>query len=277
MRDLYAAIAALVTGMMVAAPLMAQAPTVPSFEVASVKPNESGEGNGGTFVRPGGRYSATNVPLRALVFSAYGLLHDVQIIGGPSWMNTERFDIVAKAEGNPSTDVFRDQARLMLRTLLADRFRLTLHHETRELPIHALVIARRDGKLGPQLRPSKLADCLGAPKPSPASDSNTAMPCGGGFARTGHVAGRASEFPGLVTTVSNVADRPVVDRTGLTGTFDWDLQWTSDRSLSSASDRSPDSVSLFTALQEQLGLKLEPTRGPVDVLVIDHVERPTED
>jgi uncharacterized protein (TIGR03435 family) len=206
------------------------------------------------------------------VIGAYGPLHDIQVTGGPGWINSDRFDIVAKAEGNPSTD-----ARLMLRTLLADRFKLMVHHETRELPVYALVIARRDGKLGPQLRPSNLADCLAAPKLSTPSDPNAAVRCGGGFLRTGELGARAMEFSTLATTVSNLADRPVVDRTGLTGTFDWNLQWTADRSPSPTGDRSTDSVSLFTALQEQLGLKLEPTRGPVDVLVIDHVERPIED
>ena len=273
MRGLYAASAAAVTGMMVAAPLVAQAPAGPAFDVVSIKRNKSGEVNGGTSVRPGGVYLATNVPLRLLVFGAYGPLHGVQVTGGPGWMNSDRFDIVAKVDGNPSTEVFRDQARLMLRTLLADRFKLVLHNETRELPTYALVVARRDGKLGPQLRPSNLADCLAAPTPSTVSDPNTVVRCGGGFARTGQLAARAFEFSTLATMVSNVADRPVIDRTGLTGTFDWSLQWTPDPSASPAND----SISLFTALQEQLGLKLEPTRGPVDVLVIDHAERPTED
>jgi uncharacterized protein (TIGR03435 family) len=270
---LYAAIAAAVTGMIVIAPLVAQTPAGPAFDVVSIKRNKSGEVNGGTSVRPGGVYLATNARLRLLVLGAYGPLHDVQVTGGPGWMNSDRFDIVAKVDGNPSTEVFRDRARLMLRTLLADRFKLMLHHETRELPMYALVVARRDGKLGPQLRPSNLADCLAAPTPSTASDPNTVVRCGGGFARTGELAARALEFSTLATTVSSMADRLVIDRTGLTGTFDWSLRWTPDPSASAAND----SISLFTALQEQLGLKLEPTRGPVDVLVIDHAERPTED
>jgi uncharacterized protein (TIGR03435 family) len=265
------AIAGLFIGVLSAVGLRAQAPTVPAFEVASVKINKSGDSNGGSSVRPGGRYIATNITLRALVRSAYGLLHDDQLSGGPSWINSQRFDIIAKAEGNPSTEVFRDQARLMLRALLADRFKLKVHNETRELPIYTLVIAKRDGKLGTQLRLSNLANCQAA---SARPDSNV-PPCGGGFARTGHVAARALGFSVLVTAVSNVADRPVVDRTGLTGTFDWDLQWTPVQSL--IAESTSDEISLVTALQEQLGLKLEAARGPVKVLVIDRAERLTED
>jgi uncharacterized protein (TIGR03435 family) len=105
-------------------------------------------------VQPGGRYTATNVTVRTLVKSAYGLQQDVQVVGGPRWIETEPFDIVAKAEGNPSIDVFRDQERMMLRTLLTERFTLAFHRETREVPIYALVVARTDRKLGPQLLPS---------------------------------------------------------------------------------------------------------------------------
>ena len=141
MRQLSAAIAGVITGMMVAASLVAQGPMGLSFEVASVKPNKSGDRNGGSFVQPGGRYTATNITLRALLRSAYGV-HPAQIAGGPSWVNSDRFDITAKAEGNPPTQVFRDQARLMVRTLLADRFKLIVHKETRELPVYALVRAR---------------------------------------------------------------------------------------------------------------------------------------
>ena len=165
----------------------------------------------------------------------------------------------------------------MLRTLLADRFKLALHHETRELPGYALVIARSDRKLGPQLRSSDTADCLAAAKAKPPAGSNAPLPCGGGFSRSGHLAGRAAAFPAFVLGLSNSADRIVFDRSGLSGGFDWDLQWTPDPFPGVEQPNAADSgTSLFTALQEQLGLKLESTRGPVEVLVIDHVGRPSE-
>ena len=263
--------------------LSAQTPESLAFEVASIKYNKSGSDRSSSFVQPGGRYMATNVTLRMLLRSAYGV-HDVQITGGPRWISSDRFDIVAKVEGNPPTAVFRDRARLMLRTLLADRFKLTLHHEIRQLPIYALVIASREGKLGPQLRPSDPADCLAADQaPTPAGsggpgDSNAPLPCGGGFSRPGHLAARATVFSTFVPGLSNWVDRIVLDRTGLKGTFDWTLQGTPEyfpnvespnaAERSAAGDRPLDSgVSLFTALQEQLGLKLDSQKGPVDTLV----------
>ena len=246
-----------------------------SFEVASVKPNKSGDQASSSFVRPGGRYTATNVTLRMLMRSAYGV-HDDQIVGGPSWTNSDRFDIVAKAEGNQPTSIFRDQARLMLRSVLADRFKLVLHNETRELPIYALVVARGDRKLGPQLQPSDAAECVAvkARSPIPSTAADPPLPCGGGFARTGRLGARGSAVSDLVTSISNAADRLVRDRTELTGNFDWDLQWTPEQFPQTEPS---ESVSLFTAIQEQLGLKLESTKGPVDVLVIERVEHPSED
>jgi uncharacterized protein (TIGR03435 family) len=247
-------------------PLAALQPS-PAFDVASIKPNKSGDTRSSSSVQPGGHYIATNVTVRMLVRSAYGVQQESQLVGGPSWIDAERWDVIGKGEGNPSTDVFRDQARLMLRALLSDRFGLRVHSEQREIPIYALALAKDSGTLGPQLRRSAITDCSQEPK----TGADTTMPCGGGFARAGHLAGRAVAFSTLVTNISNAADRPVVDRTGLSGTFDWTLQW----SIEPLSQLGANT--LFTALQEQLGLKLEPTRGPVDVLVIDSVERPTPD
>jgi uncharacterized protein (TIGR03435 family) len=210
-----------------------------------------------------------------LLRTAYGV-HDDQIVGGPAWTNSDRFDIVAKAETHQSTNLFRDQARLMLRSLLTDRFKVALRNETREIPIYALVVARGDRKLGPQLQPSEAAECVEVKtrSPIPATAADPPLPCGGGFARAGRLAARGSRLSDLVTSISNAADRIVRDRTELSGDFDWDLQWTPEPFPQAEPS---DSVSLFTAVQEQLGLKLESTRGPVDVLVIDSVERPTPD
>src|SRR6266550_4079976 len=144
--------AAILTAVALAGGLVrAQVSKTPAFDVASVKPNHSDDAESASFVLPGGRYTATNVTLRMLVKSAYGL-HDNQLIGGPSWVNTERFDIAAKAEGYTTPSAFRDQARLMLRPLLADRFKLILRRERRDLPVYALVKAGNG--LGPQFRRS---------------------------------------------------------------------------------------------------------------------------
>jgi len=213
-----------------------------------------------------------------LVKTAYGV-HDEQIVGGPAWIENERFDIAAKGEGNPSGNVFREQARLMLRQALADRFKLVLHTERREIPVYALMVVRDDGRLGAQLRRSEDSECSGPPQAVPtasnAPEPNPAMPCGSGFTRPAHVNARGMEFSTLVTSISSWADRLVVDRTGLTGKFDWDLQWSMEPLTPDAAR--PAGVSLFTALREQLGLRLESQPGVADVLVVDAVERPAPD
>jgi uncharacterized protein (TIGR03435 family) len=259
-------------------PLSGQANQAPTFEVVSVKPSNAVDDRTASFVQPGGRYTATNVTLRMLVKTAYGV-HDDQVVGGPDWIGRERFDISAKAEvAYASATAFRDQARLMLRQALADRFKLVLRSERREIPVYALVLARGDGGLGPQLSRSDISECAGPPKAVPtapgAFEPNLPAPCGAGFSRPAHVGARGVEFSTLVTSVSTWADRVVVDRTGLTGTFDWDLQWTMEPL---SPNTAAAGVSLFTALREQLGLRLESQRAMVDVLVVDRVERPGPD
>jgi len=257
--------------------LVAQSPaTGPTFEVASVKPTKPGVPL--QFVRSPGRFTM-RAPLRVLIQNAYQLLQDAQVVGGPSWWTSETFDIDATVAGNPP----QDQIPLMLRALLADRFKLVVHTERRELPIYALVLARRDGKLGARIRPGTFG-CLalrrraiGAPPPSPAPSGR--VPC---FLRsgTGSVAGEGISLAQLADHLAPFVNRAVVDQTGLAGEFDFDLEWTPDQWTPDAAQQPPNipnGPSLFTALQEQLGLKLESTRGPVEVMVIDSVERPTPD
>jgi uncharacterized protein (TIGR03435 family) len=161
--------------------------------------------------------------------------------------------------------------KLMTRTLLADRFKLVVHGETREMPIYALVLARRDGTLGPQFHHSTV-DCT----------ASTAR-CGAGKTGDFTMHGEAIPMGQLLVGLLPWVDRFIVDRTGLTGIFDVDLQWTPGRLPPGAGPPGgpppvdPNRPSIFTAVQEQLGLKLESAKGPVDVLVIDHIERPTED
>jgi uncharacterized protein (TIGR03435 family) len=249
------------------------------FEVATVKPNKSGSENSSVRLQPGGRITATNIPLRALLRTVYEV-QDFQLVGGPDWLNVDRFDIEAKAGRDFPPQAAGPAIELiaMMRNLLAERFKLVVHRGTQELPVFALLVARGDGKLGPQLRRSdidceELARAKMKPPPAPAptaADPRPVAPCGVRRAN-GRVTVRAGTMAQLASTLSGPASRFVEDRTGLPGFFDIDLEWAPDQTADTSGP------SLFTALQEQLGLKLESTRAPVEVLVIDHVERPTPD
>ena len=265
-----------------------------TFEAASVKPNKSGSGQVSVGIQPGGRFNAVNVPLRLLIRNAYQL-QDFQLVGGPGWMTTDRFDIIAKAEGDPppTPPGTPGPFQIMLRNLMADRFKLKVHRETREMPVYALMLVRSDGRLGPKLRPST-TDCAaiaaaargrgGAPQIPQAGE----RPLCGMRTGPGNMSGGGFPLSQLATALSPFAQRVVIDRTGLTGNFDLDLTWTPDQipqappgglppGIPPPPPVDPNGPSLFTAVQEQLGLKLESIRGPVEVLVIDSVEQPTAD
>jgi uncharacterized protein (TIGR03435 family) len=254
----------------------AQSPAATShgraFEVMSVKPNKSGDQRFTMEPLPGGRITVVNAPLRLLIRLAYRL-QDFQIVNEPSWLNSERFDIVAKAEGNPT----QAQLGLMLRALLADRFKLRTHNETRELPIYSLTTVRRDSKTGPQLHPAE--PCFQAPDNTPPQSPPLLGPAPCGFrVGAGTTFARGVTMAALASTLSNQVSRVVLDRTGLLGQFDLNFEWELPLAVSSDSSQpSADGASIFTALQEQLGLKLESTRGAVDVLVIDSLQRPSDD
>jgi uncharacterized protein (TIGR03435 family) len=257
--------------------LCAQSNGVPTFDVASVKPSHSNDTESSSFVQPGGRYTATNVTLRMLAQSAYGL-HDSQLLGGPSWINTERFDISAKAEGYTTPSAFRDQARLMLRPLLADRFKLVVRPEKRILPVYALVLAKPGGEFGPQFRRSDARNCNGALQAmstaSGAAESAAPLPCGAEVYRPGHLAARDMALSNFVLNVSRWTERVVVDQTGLQGRFDWDLQWIPE-DLTRGSV--PDGPSLLAALRDQAGFTLKGRRISIEVLTVKSVERPEAD
>lgn len=275
-----ASVLLLVIGVLGLRPPGAQAPgdARPAFEVASVKPTKIA-GISLILLYPGGRFSATNVTLGGLIARAWGLQRD-QVDGGPAWLQSDGFDIEAQAEGNPPAD----QVWLMLRTLLAERFTLVVGTETRELPVYELVLARTEGTLGPSLRPSLGTNCtksaLAAGPLAPVDPNHP--PCGVLYSPTGHWTGRAVPIRTVANALVRMVGRVVIDRTGLAGTFDLDLQWTDLAALLAPVGPVPDvqppradGPSLFAALQEQLGLKLHPTRGAVDVLVIQNAERPT--
>ena len=262
--------------------LSAQSPDIDKlqFEVASVKPNKTGDPNSSLRLQPGGRIVATNVALRLLIRNLYNVQAD-QIVGGPPWIESERFDIEAKADREypPQADAPAPELLAMMRNLLADRFKLVVHRESREMPVYALVAAKADKTLGPQMRRVDV-DCAaeaaramaarrgGAPPPS---DKPDAMPTCGMRMRPGNVMARGTTLQQLTRNLSQFVGRAVVDRTGLDGAFDIDLQWSPEQTADASGP------SIFTAVQEQLGLKLDSQRIPVDVLVIDRVERPAPD
>jgi uncharacterized protein (TIGR03435 family) len=248
-----------------------QDPPRQSFEVASVKPNNSPPETGGFIQRMrGGTFNAGNQTLIQLIRFAYDI-QPFQLVGAPGWMSTERFDITAKAPADiPEAPGQPSPEAVMLRSLLEDRFRMSVRREIRDLPIYALVIARADGRLGPRLRRPASDFCT---RRAAAADKGINMPPPAGTVcgiRGNSNELTAGSFPiaGFARFLGGESGRLVVDRTGLSGEWDFDLKW----SAPSVPNPDPDHPVIFTALQEQLGLRLEATNGPVDALVIDRVE-----
>jgi uncharacterized protein (TIGR03435 family) len=239
----------------------------PSFEVASVKRNADRILTV-TGVQPeaGGRITAKAATLKQLVVSAYQV-KEREIFGGPPWMDSERYDIEAKAASDIGLDA---GLRQMLQELLSDRFRLRVHPELREMPVYTLTIAKGGAKL------KKLdEEC----KPGPNGL------CGGYVTRIGVITGQRASMRQLADALSAIMDRPVIDKTGLEGVFnDLKLNWVPDETQFNTwgvgaykrlvSD--PSGPSLFTAIQEQLGLKLDSAKGSVEVLIVDAAEKPAE-
>ena len=271
----------------------------PKFEVTSVKKSGPTPQMGMMFcLRPNGRF-AMEMPVGALITLAYGIQR-FQLIGGPIWLNTDRFTINAVEEDlpiPPAVPGTPTHMQLLVRSLLKERFALVIHNETRELPLSYLVMAREDRKLGDRLRPSTV-DCRAyyaerakaakegtPPAPPVPSKPGEILPCTmmGGF---GRITAGSTQMSNLATMLGNMLGRPIYDRTNLTGSFDIQLEYTPDQMPQlppgvtlppGLTLPSPDGPSLSTALQEQLGLKLENTRGPVDVIVIDSVSQPEPD
>jgi uncharacterized protein (TIGR03435 family) len=247
--------------------------------VASIKP--AAPDAPGMFIRrnPGGGMTITNMTLKDMIVMAWRI-QPFEIVGGPPWMGSARYAVVAKAAIQTAPSAIS----VMLQFLLKDRFQLATHRETRELPVYALVMARKDGALGPKLMESKEGSC------SPVDPSNPpAMPkgeaptlrCGGIMAGVRSFTGVSITVATLGSSLSRLLGRIVIDKTALAGKFDINLQWVPDesQSIQPAHDSFPEVAgpSIFTALQEQLGLKLESQKGPVEVLVIDHAGKPSED
>jgi len=245
----------LLTSALVAPQLQGQAPQGPgqglaTFEVAAIRLNTSGDPRSGTQNSPGGRVTMTNLPLRNVIRTAYGA-NDLEVMGGPDWLAADRWDILAVAPPDNRDAPWQP----MLKSLLAERFKLRAHLEQRERSIYRLVLARADKRLGPDIHDTACAT-------GDVSCGHTSANTSG--IRSGTITGSGRTMADLGTSLSPYAERRVFDHTGLEGRYDFQIRWSEE-------------LSIFTALSEQLGLKLESAKGPVDVLLIDHVERPAPD
>jgi uncharacterized protein (TIGR03435 family) len=302
--------ASAVAVVLIPAALGAQLPIVPAppgaapvdpaarFEAASVKAAEASTAGMRMMIQPG-RFEAAGVPLRMVLRQALRV-QDYQMAGVPAWVDSERFTIVAKApEG-----VAPNATMVMLLNLLEDRFNLAMHVEQRELPVFNLVMARSDGRLGPSLKPSS-AECQeliksraggpgraagpgpGGPTGPPPFDPNS-MACGTMRAGPGLYGISGQPMSVFIQMLAQSTGRPVIDKTGLAGPYDVSLKYMPEPGMAGmppgalppgapVPTTEPDAPNIFTALQEQLGLKLENARGPVDVTVVDRLERPTLD
>ncbi len=265
------------------------APPRLEFEVASIKPTAPGGGDRAFMGTKGpGRFDAENISVRTFIAEAYGV-KTFEIYGAPAWLGTDRYDITAKVEASsPAKQTVEEMMadrRLRLQTLLEDRCALKVHRETKELPVYALAIAKSGVKVKPpncvvfdiNNRPAPPAP--GEPRPSYCGNMRT-----GRNGANLNLTATGITMKDVVRWLSNTTNRTVIDKTGYAEKFDAVMDWTPDGTLRpspaddpSKPEPSADTVgpSIFTALQEQLGLKLESTKGPVEVLVIDHVEKPS--
>ena len=243
-------------------PLRSQAqPQKPHIEVASIKPNDAGPRGSNSTNTEHGTLTATNVTLRSLILLAYNL-SDYELIGGPEWVGTATFDIQAKSDADPNA---KPNPRGLIQALVEDRFQLRTHRETRELPVFLLTVT----KGGPKIQRAE-------GQPDPSNPSRGA----GSVSRTPvstEIKGTAVTIPQLIRLLSPHVERTIIDKTNLTGDFDFSLKFARPMisALPTASDAGNSGLpDFFTAIQEQLGLKLESGKGPVEVLMIDSVDKP---
>jgi uncharacterized protein (TIGR03435 family) len=266
-----------------------------SFEVASIKPDKSSAPAMRLHFEPDGRFHAETIPFKMIIEEAYGI-KDAQLIGAPSWLGSERYDIQAKPEDSVVEEMRKvtpeqrkDIMMQMIRGMLQDRCKLTLRYETRDLPIYSMVVA----KGGPKFH-EIAASADAALPPGPPERMGSPNPLKGGvwMRGRGEVTVSDSSLPMFVNALSMQLGRPVVDNTGLIGKYEFTLKWTPEEEgpqmfggVGGPDSRPPTDAppppdvngpSLFTAMQEQLGLKLEAKTAPMQVLVIDHIERPSE-
>ena len=287
----------IVTSPRLAAQIVAPSANSPTFEVASIRPNTTPGRRGGG--GGPGRVNMVGMPARTLIAQAYEV-HDSQIIGGPDWLGSQGYDINATMSGVPSPE----DRRMMMKSLLRDRFKLAFHTEKRDLPIYALVVLRSDGRLGPGLKRIPDEECPppgsrgnegrgGPPPPGPSPfDPNAVAPCGSIVFGPGRLLAHGVPIDMLSGSLSRLPaitsfNRPVSNLTKLEGFYDFDFRFTNELGRGgpppvSGPGAAPNAITpgdepvLFTALQEQLGLKLNSQRATLDVLIIDSIDRPTE-
>ena len=244
----------------------AQQPGRTAFEVASVKPGDPNERRVSLFIQPGGKLSTTNASLQMLIGFAYDV-RDHQISGGPTWLDAAKFNIEAKAPSDARIPPGPDGAaelRLMLQSLLAERFKLVVHRETREQQVYNLAVDKAGLKM------------------KEATNVGPGQPQGLRMTGRGDVTGTAAPVPLLINFLSQQLGRSVVDKTGLTGKYDFMLKWAPDPGTAAGPRAGDDAAppvdasgpSIFTAVQDELGLKLQSAKGPVEILVIDGPEKP---
>jgi uncharacterized protein (TIGR03435 family) len=245
-------------------PKLMAADAKPTFEVATIKPSRPDQPGQSILVGRGGgnTFTTTNTTLADLIIFAYGI-HARQLTGGPSWVETDKYDLTAKPDqaGVPNVT----QLKTMVQKLLTERFALTFHNDKKELPAYAISVVKTGPKMNKSQSNGRSLPGFGGRGPGSIGVQNSTM----------------EEFAGFLQ--SRILDRPVVDQTGLTDRYDFTLQWTPDRPPAApgenaappppAADAPPD---LFAAVQQQLGLKLETTKAPVDVMVVDKAEKPSE-
>jgi len=240
------------------------AAVLPAFEVVSVNQNKTAQS--WSVSTPPDGYNATGATLMTLILNAYDIRPNYRVIGAPSWWDDRRFDIQAKVSDAdiPTLQKLNYRQRApMVQQILTDRFKLKVHREVKILPIYSLVVVKQ-GVL------------TEAPPPTDGKPVALGLRPGRG-ARAGQLVATNLTTAWLAAQLSGIMGRMVVDNTGLTGTYSADLHWTPDNQIMANSQAKSDtSLSIFTAVEEQLGLKLVPTKGPVECLVIDHVEMPSE-
>ena len=260
----YAAALCLFTAAAFTAAALAQAPSAPSFTVATIKPSDAPNPGGFmTFPAPG-RLSAPNFPLQMLIGFAYsGEGAGLEVTGGPDWIRQDRYNVQAQAEGTPT----QPELRLMLRTLLAERFGLKVHTDSKPIDVYEMVLARSDGKLGPKVEPFD-GECV------PGARVCQALINPNGFNIVGNTMGMVAN---LLSNRGGLGRR-VVDKTGVTGRFTVKFEFPYGQANAKAAPDplASEGVSIFTAVQEQIGVKLQPGKGTQPLLVVDSVARPTE-
>jgi len=251
-------------------------PNGPTFDVVSIKRVTDIRNQRSIGDQPGGRFVLSGMAIAPVIRTAYPA-DTSDLINAPDWVNSDTYDLTAQA----GRDVTRQEMEVLLRAMLADRFKLAVHYEMQERPVFALVLARPDGRLGPGIKRSDL-DCdaiqaarRAGSKDAPPETSNGAPACGmsmrGGQGMEVMLGARPLSI--LASSFGTGPGRVVIDKTGLTGNYDVTLKYTPQPRADAPPDAPPD---VFTALQEQLGLKLEPDRAPLKILVIDRIERPSE-